>query len=560
MKHKNKLDYKSTLNETTSKLIKKVKSLMIVIKAIKLIFRLLRVLPENKISREMYSHFSKINVSHHIQKKERIKVLIQSVEDPIYYGIFSAIVFHLKRNRNVDLSVIIPRSINYVGNNPVARFYKNPLVGYLISSQWLRLYTMFSPHVAYRSQVISDIFARQSNITNSVESIISAAVSGEMDINDLRIQNIPVGDLVIDTYLRYKPSPYVKVDDPFMRDILKQAHLDVERSLRYFHRHRPHVYLTSYSVYLQHGVAVRAAISVGVPVHSFGTLSRFSKQLTIGDSFHTPDVNNYKKDFDNLPNDKKCYALKCANDLMTDRISGKIDQATSYMKKSAYSAEEEFSDDLSNYAIIFLHDFYDSPHIWSNIIFNDFWSWATFTIEFLLEHNIKFAVKMHPNQRDESKADCEKLKLMYPQIPIISDKVNNKDLVDCGIACGITVYGTVAHELAFLGIPSICCSQHPHHTFDFCRTAKDLSEYKKMLISHSEFPLSKEKLSEQALEFVYMHTLHGSNDEMALRRAWASYFRACDANNSDEALASLEALARSEQFQRVVHTISCGKI
>ena len=89
----------------------------------------------------------------------------------------------------------------------------------------------------------------------------------------------------------------------------------------------------------------------------------------------------------------------------------------------------------------------------------------------------------------------------YRNINWLDIQTNNKFLSEADISCGITVYGTISHELAFMGIPSIGAARHPHHSFNFCRTAKSKEEYTKLLETHDQMPIDKED-REQALKFI----------------------------------------------------------
>jgi hypothetical protein len=132
--------------------------------------------------------------------------------------------------------------------------------------------------------------------------------------------------------------------------------------------------------------------------------------------------------------------------------------------------------------------------------------------------------------------------------------VTNAQLAQAGMACGVTVYGTVAHELAFLGIPSIGCARHPHHAFDFCRTAKNREQYARYLTQALAPVVDRESLRTQALQFYYMHNLHGGPDELALRADFLAFWKACVGLDSTdgEVLQALEAMRLSAGFQAFV--------
>ena len=175
---------------------------------------------------------------------------------------------------------------------------------------------------------------------------------------------------------------------------------DIAKAVRYFRRNRPALFLTSYTTYIQHGIPARVAVQQGIRVRAFSNLQDFVTEITRDNIWSTRDGKNYKKDFSVLPD--KSGRLAAAERQWNDRISGKIDSATSYMKTSAYGRTDEAEFSVRGMPVIFLHDFYDSVHVYRWICFHDFWSWACFTIDTLRAAEIPFAVKPHPNQIADS--------------------------------------------------------------------------------------------------------------------------------------------------------------
>ncbi len=180
---------------------------------------------------------------------------------------------------------------------------------------------------------------------------------------------------------------------------------------------------------------------------------------------------------------------------------------------------------MSGTVVVFLHDFFDSPHIYADLIFDDFWEWISFTIRTLTDAGVPFFVKPHPNQIEASAEVLERLRLKFPEMRLLSTRITNRQLVDAGLGAGVSVYGTVGHELAYLGVPVICCARHPHHAFDFCRTAKSLTEYEAMLRQPFLLALERHEMRRQALQFYYAHNLHGSPEALALRSHICTLFK-----------------------------------
>ncbi|OWY27298.1 hypothetical protein CEJ42_19780 [Herbaspirillum robiniae] len=286
-------------------------------------------------------------------------------------------------------------------------------------------------------------------------------------------------------------------------------------------------------------------------VWSFGNLNGFGKQLTLSDSYHTQDCSRYRSDFDML--DQQTEKLQQARKQLEIRLSGNIDAATSYMRQSAYGQTAgELPLGLNGAVIVFLHDFYDSPHIYPELVFHDFWSWICFTVEALQKNGTNFFLKPHPNQIALSDKAMVRLRAKYPDLKWLSASTSNVQLAQAGIACGVTVYGTVAHELAYLGVPSIGSARHPHHSFDFCRTARTRQEYEDMLQTYKARPLSQEEMQQQALAFYYMHNLHDAGDTRDLQKAFVAFWRACNMGEpADESIeAAFLSLANHPSFAR----------
>jgi hypothetical protein len=155
-----------------------------------------------------------------------------------------------------------------------------------------------------------------------------------------------------------------------------------------------------------------------------------------------------------------------------------------------------------------------------------------------------------------------RLRVNTPGLKFLPGKASNMELAEAGIACGITVYGTVAHELAYMGVPTIACARHPHHSFDFCRTARTLDEYKELLQAYKVMPVSKEEMQRQALAFYYIHNnLHLHRDERELQQAYATLWRACNVGvaTEDGVMRAFQALVKLPAFARFVIAMAGGQ-
>ncbi len=468
---------------------------------------------------------------------------VQGIEDPIFYGLLVTLAADLRAAIDVQPWLLQVRSINgAIGAGALSKLARSWPVSALYNAQWRRASADVMTGIAYRSSGWQSPLSQWRG--KRAGRALQHRLHQQGGLADLRIDGILVGDLVIDSYLRFRPAATVDMADPFLARLLTQMLRDVALAQAWFERARPVLYLSSYSTYIEHGVAVRVALARGIPVRVFGNFVTFGKRLNVNDPFHAPNGCNYREIAESLADPES--ALAQARALLESRLDGKIDHATSYMRQSAYVySGEPVPAELRGAVVVFLHDFFDSPHIYADLVFDDFWQWITCTIQTLSEAGIPFFLKPHPNQIP---ASVEVLKLLHAQFPMLrmlSTRITNRQLVDAGMKAGVTVYGTVGHELAYLGVPVICCARHPHHSFDFCRTARNVTEYKAMLHQPFELPLSREEMSKQALQFYYAHNLHGSAEAHALRASFGALFKV-----GNDPTAASDALARSLEAMR----------
>jgi hypothetical protein len=439
--------------------------------------------------------------------------LVQEVEDPYYYGLFCQLAASLRASRASRAEGLWFRSFNVGEWDSLRRFAFSRLVAAGKASRaWGKLYSAALDGRAY-SSVTFRPFADLADLYHAVR--FWKSITDKRDVLAWTVDGIVLGDLAYDSYLRFRPAPTVDVKDPYLAVVLWQALRDVRRARSYLARTRPRFLLTSYSTYVQHGVPVRVALSMGIAAYSFGNLQEAAKELEPDDTLHTRDARDYQIRFAGLSGQAEKLAV--AEEALAARISGALDGATGYMRASAYADSGEDVPVVDGEVVVFLHDFYDSPHVYEDMIFADFWAWISFTIRALEAAQIPYWLKPHPNQVDLSDAAIETLRAEHPRARFISTRVTNRQLASAGMACGITVYGTVCHELAYMGVRSIACARHPHASFGFTETARSLADYTVALENCLRVPVDKGTARAESLAFYCMHNLDGSAGDLELR-------------------------------------------
>lgn len=450
--------------------------------------------------------------SHLLTSKNISKTFVfQNPIDEVYFGIFSAIAGDLKNSSDIKIKNINTDSINsYIGYGFWSFIKRSPFLARFRINKWLK-YTQ--PSLGNNSFVSLTYFYTFYDFIDFFKSIYTwITIKDSYSFQNLKIANIQVGDIITDTYLRFRPAAKLDIKDTFLLRVIWQAYRDTRRLQKFF-QSKPDVFFTSYTSYIFYGIPARVALSNGVEVYSFSNPNGFEKKLSNDDFLNRFKTDKYLKNFNLLKNKQK--KIIDSESYILNRFSGEIDPTISYMKSSAYAGESKVFKEFEGAAIIFLHDFFDSPHVYEDFLFPDFWEWVTFTIDSLENNNIKFYIKPHPNQINGNEEIIEKLKTQYKNVNFLSSDISNMSLVKNNISCVITAYGTVGAELAYFGVPSITCASHTYHSFSFSRTARSVHEYKNFLNNPSYCALTKEEMKKESLIFNYMHNLHKSSIKMA---------------------------------------------
>jgi len=334
----------------------------------------------------------------------------------------------------------------------------------------------------------------------------------KQDLLGLKIEGVHVGDLIYDNYLKWFRKPTVELRDLRLLVVLVVAFYFFRKFADLVEReHYSEVYLT-HSVYIAFGIAARVSLKNGADVYvTQNTRGLFLQRLTNDHPHQTPRFEKYKESFDSLPSEDKTSAIFSARARLQDRLSGKIDGSISYMRKSAYSSSERQPVELVEYfpgkpyALIMLHCFFDSPHIYKWMLFEDFYEWVVHCLTLLESKGFNVIVKAHPNGLDGNEAVVRALQERFLKANFISSGVSNNDILGVrDVRVALTVYGTVTHEFCYMGLPVINAGDNPHIAYSFSKTPRSLNDFDRALIdvmSGGGWGISKVEIE----QFYYMN-------------------------------------------------------
>jgi len=369
-----------------------------------------------------------------------------------------------------------------------------------------KIYLAFGGKVLYRN---NDEWKNQTHINLLCEQIIGTIKTKE-DVLNIHIENCKIGDLLYDTYLRYANKPEVELQDPFLKTLILQSLNIYFVTKEKIKTNNVSALVSSYTTYIYHGIAVRICLSQNIPVYTIGAYYSLVHNVTKEYPSHANNHFHFNKLFKTL--DNKEEILKQYKSLFEKRFEGVIDSATSYMKQSAFSNElnkELEGVDWKNTIVILAHCFFDSPHIYRDLLFPDFYEWVSFTLnELSKQKELTILVKQHPNGLPQNDPLFAELKKKYnnPNIKFIDKKTSQLQIINSRPKAIVTAYGTAAAEFSYQGFPVLTIYDNPFTAYDFTYLANTKEEYKEML--SKVLTLGPKENKKDVIEYYYMQYSH----------------------------------------------------
>jgi hypothetical protein len=330
-----------------------------------------------------------------------------------------------------------------------------------------------------------------------------------------KYKDILIGDLIYDTFLRQRGKPTIDLTEPEVNRIFNFAHKLVDYWENTFLKFKIKMILQPYVSYIHWGIVSRIAINKKIDVILFG--SSFYNLIKLNENYlyHTKNFNLYPKIFESL-NDKSNRIIE-AESKLDKRLKGDISEIR-YMNKSAFQGNSNSDFNLESNlpkAVIFLHDFFDSPHCYGDLIFPDFYDWILYILNIAKsKKGILYLIKPHPNALEENEPIVRELqdKHQCENIIFLPKTLTNNDIIKFKPSAIFTVYGTVAHEFAYLGFPVVTAGRNPHSAYDFVHNPESINELEYFLSNVGKYFLPKNYSKEKILEFYYMHYLYYSKE------------------------------------------------
>ena len=350
-------------------------------------------------------------------------------------------------------------------------------------------------------------------------------------INNYKIKNIPMGDLIYDTNIRFDNRYYKpKVDFLFVKLLLKSTYRTL-KIIKYFKKYKfKYLVIGTESYAFNSGIALRIALYKNVKNFSFHggnytdktladlqVLTFNKKDFIYGNSAVKKNNLKFKK-FSQLKASQNKINLFYHNrtklktiDLIKDNISKNINYdyaAHDDLNKANTSSEKgkKFCKYLKSFKkrkkfLFAVHALSDAVHInaGTKFLFNDYYDQLVKTLKFIKYNNTKdlWIFRAHPNsailhEKEIIKKTVKEFKIR--NVLFCPENVPINELIEI-CESTVTGNGTIALEFACKGKMSLIAGPAPYSGFELVKEPKNLREYFHYLKNLNTLPrLKKNKI------------------------------------------------------------------
>lgn len=421
---------------------------------------------------------------------------------------------------NINCSSII--SYSYLANI-LSKKYKAEIVSYTLENQkriknnifwFINSYILISTQKIFKSFGVKKFIQLKIIQTKEVKDIYESIILNikkKDDILDIKINDILVGDLIYDSYLKRNKKATIDFDNEEFREFLIFFIKTFLFWLNYFNNNIVKSLIVSHCVYMN---AIPLRIAVEKNIDSFQINAENCHRLNKKRYFAYKEHLYYPEIFSKLNEETKTSALRESKKRLERRFSGETGVDMRYSKISAYGQflnQRLINESSKKKILIAAHCFSDSPHSYGKFLFPDFYEWINFLGELSENTNYDWYIKTHPDYIKSSREQVEYFVNKYKKFKLLPVMSSHLQIINEGIDFVLTVHGTIALEYAALGKIVINASNvNPHVAYNFNINPKTQREYQTILQNLDKVDHKIDIKS--VYEYYYMRNVYKSAD------------------------------------------------
>ncbi len=337
------------------------------------------------------------------------------------------------------------------------------------------------------------------------------------DVLKIKIDNILIGDLLYDTFLKSNQIASINISDKkFFHTLRDFIHLYFYWK-DFFRDNKIHSIIGVHSVY-SYAIPLRIAISQKIKAYTIN--SREISKIDVKNKFTNTNFLEYPSTFRKLSRSIQKKGLTDSKKILENRLSGKAGISNHLISKiSSFHPKKQKSLIRKSGRIkvlICTRNVFDATHVFGNLLFTDNLDWLNFLGKLSEKTNYDWYLKTHINfdgkfkfyQPNSNKIIFDIFN-KYKKINILPNNYSHKQIISEKIDFILTQHGSVGFEYPYFGIPVINASyNNPQVAYKFNFHPKNKIAYEKLL-KNLKYLKKKTKINKkEILEFYFMRHLY----------------------------------------------------
>lgn len=338
------------------------------------------------------------------------------------------------------------------------------------------------------------------------------------NLQNFRLNNILIGDLIYDSYLKYYKKKTVDIHDESFLYFFQKSIEYYLLWVNFFKTHNIKAVVAPQSTYMA-ALPLRIAANLDIKSLVCDVERLYSlKKNRIRSHKEYADFYKIIKEKDVMKNIAR--GRKEAKKRLDLRFSGKVGVDISYLGKSPYVKKEvkkNFILKQNNKIKILVapHSFFDAPHALGNHLFADYFEWLVYIFELSQKTDYDWYIKCHPQFHQNTDPTASIVKFLckkYKSIKYLQPSVSHNKLISEKIDYVLTCNGTIALEYPYLGVSAINASINSP-VFSFKSNYNPQSKKKLNQIIMNLKKINKKKIfKNEILNFYFLKNIYFSNN------------------------------------------------
>jgi hypothetical protein len=378
--------------------------------------------------------------------------------------------------------------------------------GSLLSFNFFSIYKSFNVQNFIKPKFNKEL----KNISLDCFKELYTKINSTEDILKIKIDDIFLGDLILDGYLYYNKVPIVDFKNKSFQKYLYEVILLFKFWKEYFKKNNVVSIIGVHATYA-YGIIIRIAINnnVDVIVNIGGKVQRLSKK----DPNQNSEFRYFKKIFEKINKQEKFKAIELADEFIKKRFEGRvgIEINEPRITTSPYSKLYNKNINVINKTeklkvIIFPHELNDCSNGQGLNFFPTYYDWLKTIVKISKETDYEWYAKNHPKFKGKfekyqpySHKITEELFSQNSKIKILPHDTSHHQIIGEKINFGLTVNGDVAFEYAYFGIPILTATNNcdtSNYNFNIHSSSKEDYIYKIKNLDKLNVKISKNDVLE----------------------------------------------------------------